>query len=122
MSSNRFKFRVWNTVNKKYVHWGLHICEDGDLCDEVSLFDQTVFIVEQCTGLRDRNGNLIYDGDVVMWHRSTAWGLGGERRGHVFWHDKFGAFGVRSTLGDGFSINEIGECQIIGNIHDGKEY
>lgn len=64
--SNRDKFRVWDIEEQKYVK-GFVLIEDGRLVDTMSFetCDKTLFSVEYCTGLYDKNSNLIYEGDII---------------------------------------------------------
>lgn len=51
--NDRFKFRVWDIEYKKYYPASDFCIEDlQDSGDEI--------IVEQCTGLEDENGKLIF--------------------------------------------------------------
>jgi len=60
---DRFKFRVWRRHNsgmllKYIVGWEeLPATAGSDVAP--------IEIVEQCTGLRDKNDQLIYEGDIV---------------------------------------------------------
>ena len=73
------------------------------------------FVFEQCTGLRDKNGKTIYEGDIVETHDYTT-----EHSQIVF--DK-GCYVLKSkdvAIYDHLSSYEK-QCEIIGNIHENPE-
>lgn len=144
MSNDRFKFRVWDKKDKKYLdpdyYERFYMHPDGvvdvvmtvehTLYDEYQVIPAQQLIVEQCTGLRDRNNKLIYEGDVVMCElpgsfRSVEavvkWFAPGNDR--VEWRCEYlNHFEPNRTskVISGYTGRELWgkNCTVIGNIHE----
>lgn len=121
MNSDRFKFRVWLKKEQCYIENDADICEithdgelvcidwgDGDTIPKTEYaFDDCV--VEQCTGLKDQSGKLIFEGDVVR----TITGF----EGTVKWINEQAMFQV--VFKKHIRTCDVHESQeIIGNIHE----
>lgn len=132
--SDRLKFRVWDNVEKKYLDCGddyvnyaitrdgilILIANDNSDCRHIYL-DKNRYIIEQCTDVKDKNGKLIYEGDIVHYVKHTNFGLGGERYAKVFWWENVQGFAIETNYGDYYGLKEF-ELEIIGNIHENPEF
>lgn len=114
---DRFKFRAWDSIAKEYIF------------DSYALYELFVndidnsYQVEQCTGLKDKNGKLIYEGDILATSpNSQSYGCY-----KVFFQKDECSFKVISCDGShdyAIPLNvltEKNDFQIIGNIHENPE-
>lgn len=128
-SENRFRFRVWDSAEKKWcedllndgngwiaVDW---FWDGGNIDSRDNAAESSQFVIEQCTGIRDSNGKLIYEGDILCANDDDF-----ENRFVVFWHKIFCGFTLENTRRGGISLSTLISASImhrIGNIHENPE-
>lgn len=130
--NDRFKFRAWNKLSNEMKDViSLNINYEFPECSNVILETNTLdnikthnnpiacanglnnVVLMQSTGLKDKNGKLIYEGDIVKTSKGIA---------NVEYDNTYAYFGLTNFLTvfsfDNF-INE--EIEVIGNIYENKE-
>ena len=137
-----YKFRGKPTENntsyfedEDFVYGSLIISEDKyyillDVLDNIKRDDYAVYMVEvrpetlgQYTGLKDKNGNEIYEGDIIFIKGETKLL---DIKGKVEYSNTFAQFIITNT---GSVVNEtepLGDyeeenIEVIGNIYDNPE-
>ena len=98
--TDRFKFRAWHPINKIMHGHKDHNILAKNLCND----DGDPWIFMQCTGLKDINGNDIYEGDILLSEDILA---------VVEWGDEDATY----ELMGGYEMYGCGRMLIMGNIH-----
>ena len=74
---------------------------------------------EQCTSIKDRNGKLVYEGDVVdFWVCINIAGEMDVKRGIIYWNETLACFEIEDK--NGYKYPMPSDKVIIGNIHQDK--
>ena len=120
----RFRFRVWDKQNKRHIYDIERTYDSNNESGAWSLsevLEDDNFIVEQCTGLRDKNGRLIYEGDILQYTDTHGFKI----RQEVVWENDNARFThvVEDGLGLGYQLSPLEKeiCalkEIVGNIHE----
>lgn len=131
--NDKFRFRVWFTPDyqEPEMIYDAEQTYDNRCRNEGSFYHESFgeiledknCIVMQCTGLKDKNGKLIYEGDI----------LGGMYCGYIAYCDEckcfqlhFREYGCMACEGDVHwyelvESEEENELEVVGNIYENPE-
>lgn len=124
--SREIKFRVWDKKRTRYEESDEYLLGcDGklyrdwyseppeDISDDCVGEDQPRYVVEQYTGLKDKNGKEIYEGDILeIW-------IGGVKQIPPYIVTDLRELYLDFNRDDSYCC--FSACRIIGNIHENPE-
>lgn len=124
-------FRVWDNVDKKFISLddyqklgAVEIENDGTLTLSPRyrfltsmMIMPTRFILSQDTGLIDKNGTKVFEGDIVMF--DYEWTNPNET-GIIQWNKDNASFQIKGHIPSS-SMKHLSRMKIIGNIYENQE-
>lgn len=122
------KFRAWNSKDSYWAPFeddhDYELKNDGigrclQMWVDGNPQKEGVYIISQFTGLNDKTGKEIYEGDIVIWKVESI-----ERRAAVYYDEKQACFWMGKDKNTNMLVlNDWmrGEYEVLGNIHQNPE-
>lgn len=110
MENLRFKFRAWHKADEKMYEVYGFAQNKWFLKGKQFPMPNGAVVIMQYTGLKDRNGKEIYEGDIILFNNF------GDTLDKVVYSP-----GCFHTSGGGYLLDEIREIEVIGNIYENPE-
>ena len=112
--NREIKFRAWNEVSEKMLNWNEFL--DTNMKNTFIAPESTGLILMQYTGIHDKNGKEIYEGDIL---KSIQWNdiYLVKYIGTAFYLCRKGNKGFNKIT----TWNNAEKSEVIGNIYDNPE-
>jgi len=121
MEQREIKFRAWDKENSKFyrmnTQYDIYIFFENlgnkHIQNKINLHR---IVLQQYTGLKDKNGKEIYEGDIIEWDAFTGCKIKKRRRTEVGYY-------IREWASE-FTFPTImhkKSLEVIGNIYENKE-
>ena len=107
------KFRAWNKEKAK-MDKNFRFDEFNDVND---YFADDDFVFMQYTGLKDKNGKEIYEGDIAHFRKLNDTKLIGE----IKYYENGAGFLITAKGRCTEYLNSVYVLEVLGNIHENKE-
>lgn len=138
--TDRFKFRVWNKKSNNYIKEKMFYIDKFGGLFKYEKSKSTVYInepspyvmclfgnnytIEQCTGLKDKNGKLIYENDLIKCpngiYRIAVDDFGLWTA--IYNNNPFEGVGEWSDMVKEYAFNQNNvELEVLGNIHENAD-
>jgi uncharacterized phage protein (TIGR01671 family) len=109
------KFRAWDNQRKKFKYPKLW---DNSMPSNWNKF----YVLQQFTGLKDKNGTEIYEGDLIKW---SQWIIGSrfdtedrKKVSKVVFNEEMGAWSLENNS---WNLSIYSNREVIGNIYENYE-
>ncbi|MGJ0771011.1 YopX family protein [Enterococcus avium] len=125
------RYRAWDKENDRMIYPSnndvyFNLTDDGISIEDLALepydgiFPLLDSVLMQSTGLKDKNGVEIFEGDIVLFTIEDGFDYVYGKPGRINLSLQWGA-GVRASSGGNYPLRKCREVRIIGNIYENPE-